>query len=84
MTLPPVAVVSRSLLNELAAIQQEFVLVLDDYHVIRDRGIHEIMTELTRHPPPGLHLVFAARNDPPLPLASLRAWGRRRTARWLT
>ena len=75
MTLPPVAVVSRSLLNELAAIQQEFVLVLDDYHVIRDRGIHEIMTELTRHPPPGLHLVFAARNDPPLPLASLRARG---------
>ena len=75
MTLPPAAVISRSLSNELAAIQQEFVLVLDDYHVIRERTIHEVLTELTRRPPPALHLVFAARNDPALPLASLRARG---------
>ena len=75
MTLPPVAVISRSLSNELAAIEQEFVLVLDDYHLIHERAIHEVMTELTRHPPPALHLVFAARNDPALPLASLRARG---------
>ena len=40
------------------------MLVLDDYHLIHERAIHEIMTELTRHPPPALHLVFAARNDP--------------------
>ena len=52
MTLPPVAEISRSLSNELAAIQQEFVLVLDDYHVIRERAIHDVMTELTRLPPP--------------------------------
>ena len=75
MTLPPVAVIGRSLSNELAAIEQEFVLVLDDYHLIHERAIHEVMTELTRHPPPALHLVFAARNDPALPLASLRARG---------
>ena len=49
--------------------------MLDDYHVIHERAIHDIMTELTRHPPQALHLVFAARNDPPLPLASLRARG---------
>lgn len=72
MTLPPVAVISRSLLTELAAIQQEFVLVLDDYHVIHEHAIHELMTELTRHPPPALRWVFAARHDPQLPLASLR------------
>ena len=75
ITLPPVAVISRSLSNELAAIEQEFVLVLDDYHLIHERAIHEVMTELTRHPPPALHLVFAARNDLALPLASLRARG---------
>ncbi len=75
MTLPPAAVISRSLSNELAAIQQEFVLVLDDYHVIHERAIHEVLTELTRRPPPALHLIFAARNDPALPLASLRARG---------
>ena len=82
ITLPPVAVISRSLSNELAAIEQEFVLVLDDYHVIHERAIHEVMAELTRHPPPALHLVFAARNDLALPLSSLRARGHsRRTAR---
>ncbi len=75
MTLPPVSVISRSLVQELDAIQQEFVLVLDDYHVIHERAIHEIMTELTRHLPPAVCLVFAARNDPPLPLASFRARG---------
>ena len=53
MTLPPVAVIRRSLLAELAALQQEFVLVLDDYHLIHESVIHGIMTELTRHPPPG-------------------------------
>ncbi len=58
MTLPPAAVISRSLSNELAAIQPEFVLVLDDYHVIHERAIHEVMTELTRRPPPALHLFL--------------------------
>ena len=75
MTLPPVAEIGRSLLTELAAIQQEFVLVLDDYHVIHQRAIHELMTGLTRHPLPALRWALAARNDPPLPLASLRARG---------
>ena len=75
MTVPTAAVISRCLSNELSAIEQDFVLVLDDYHLIHGRAIHEVMTELTRHPPPALHLVFAARNDLALPLASLRARG---------
>ena len=75
MTLPPSGVIGRSLADELAAIDQEFVLVLDDYHLIHERVVHEILAELTRHPPPALHLVFASRIDPALPLASLRARG---------
>jgi LuxR family maltose regulon positive regulatory protein len=75
MTAPPVAAIARNLSNALAAIEQEFILVLDDYHVIHDRAIHEVMTELLRHPPQALHLVLAARTDPPLPLAGLRARG---------
>ena len=51
------------------------MLVLDDYHLIHERAVHEILTELTRHPLPALHLVFASRIDPALPLASLRARG---------
>ncbi len=75
MSWPPSSVIGRSLSHELAAIDQEFVLVLDDYHLIHERSVHEILTELTRHPPPALRLVFASRIDPALPLASLRARG---------
>ena len=75
MIVPPDAMVSRTLLHDLALLEQEFVLVLDDYHVIHERAIHAIVTEITRHPPPALRLVFLARKDPPLPLASLRARG---------
>ena len=73
MSWPPSTVIGRSLSHELAAIEQAFVLVLDDYHLIHERVVHEILTELTRHQLPGLHLVFASRIDPALPLASLRA-----------
>ena len=51
------------------------MLVLDDYHVIDARDIHDGMVFLLDHLPPRLHLVIASRTDPPLPLARLRARG---------
>ena len=51
------------------------MLVLDDYHVIDARDIHEGLAFLLDHLPPQLHLVIASRADPPLPLARLRARG---------
>jgi LuxR family maltose regulon positive regulatory protein len=71
----PITSVLTSLLNELAASQEEVVLVLDDYHVIHDPAIHEAMTFLVDHLPPQLRLVVATRSDPPLPLPRLRARG---------
>ena len=73
--LPPPDLIARDLLNDLAAIEQDFILVLDDYHVIRHQAIHDLVTSLLWHPPRALHLVIASRHDPPLPLANLRAWG---------
>jgi len=75
MTLPPPEVVTRALLNDLADIQTDFILVLDDYHVIHNTAIHDLLQELVSHPPPALHLVLASRLDPPLPLARLRTQG---------
>ena len=51
------------------------VLVLDDYHLIEAQPIHEALTFLLEHLPPQMHLVIATREDPPLPLARLRARG---------
>jgi LuxR family maltose regulon positive regulatory protein len=53
----------------------DFVLVLDDYHVIDAKPIDHALTYLVEHLPPQMHLVIATREDPPLPLARLRARG---------
>jgi len=72
---PPMEAVLMLLLNELSAISRDVVLVLDDYHVIDARDIHDGIIFLLDHLPPRLHLVIASRTDPPLPLARLRARG---------
>ena len=51
----------------------DFVLVLDDYHVLDATPIDHALTYLVEHLPPHMHLVIATREDPPLPLARLRA-----------
>src|SRR3972149_9579913 len=61
------------LLNEISTIPNNFVLVLDDYHVIDSKPVDEALTFLVEHQPPQMHLVIASREDPPLPLARLRA-----------
>jgi LuxR family transcriptional regulator, maltose regulon positive regulatory protein len=71
----PIEAVLTLLLNELSAISNEVVLVLDDYHVIDARDIHDGMVFLLDHLTPRLHLVIASRADPSLPLARLRARG---------
>ncbi len=72
---PAVETVLTALLNDLAAIAGDIVLVLDDYHVIDAPAVQDGMAFLLDHLPPGLHLVIASRADPALPLARLRARG---------
>jgi len=63
------------LVNELAALASPVVIVLDDYHVITERGCHEQVGFLLTHLPASAQIVLVTRADPPLPLASLRAAG---------
>ena len=62
-------------INQVAALPQAFVLVLDDYHWITSQVIHDAVAFLVDHLPENLHLVLATRADPPLPLPRLRARG---------
>ena len=71
--LPPLSVLAGSLANELDLIEQDFILVLDDIHRIREKSVYKLLTELLRHPPRSMHLVLIGRRDPSLSLASLRA-----------
>ena len=61
--------------NALARIKRDFVLVLDDYHVVRTPAIHKAVTFMLDNLPPHMHLVLLTRTDPSLPLARLRARG---------
>ncbi|CAG0935245.1 HTH-type transcriptional regulator MalT [Thermoflexales bacterium] len=64
-----------ALINDLAAQPQQSVVVLDDYHLIQSRPVHDALTFLLDHVPPIIQFVVAGRADPPLPLARLRATG---------
>ncbi len=61
--------------NALARNKRDFVLVLDDYHVIRTPAIHNAVTFMLDNLPPHMHLVLLTRTDPSLPLSRLRARG---------
>lgn len=74
--LPPMVELTRTLINELDQIKKTFILVLDDYHLIKEKAIHKLMAELLVHPPPSMHLVLVTRRDPPLPMTKLRARSR--------
>ena len=63
------------LVNELAELAEEVVLVLDDYHLIQAPAVHASVEFLLEHLPPSLRLVLASRADPPLSLARLRGRG---------
>ncbi len=67
--------VLTALINEITALPGQIMLIFDDYHLIEAQPIHDALTFLLRRLPPQLHLAIATREDPPLPLARLRARG---------
>jgi LuxR family maltose regulon positive regulatory protein len=71
--IPPGDVISTSLTNDILEFEGRFVLILDDFHVIQDPFILQVIEELVTVLPQQLHLILITREDPPLPLARLRA-----------
>ena len=70
---PPIEATLTSLINDIVAIPDKIIFVLDDYHVIDSSPVDDILTFLLENVPPQMHLVIAAREDPHLPLARLRS-----------
>ncbi len=69
----PIPSILTTLMNEVGQEQQQFVVILDDYHVINAEQVREAMTFILEHQPKNLHLVIDTRADPFLPLTKLRA-----------
>ena len=63
------------LINGLAELPSEVVLVLDDYQFVTEDDCHASVAFFVEHLPGNVHLVLSSRTDPPLPLGRWRARG---------
>jgi ATP/maltotriose-dependent transcriptional regulator MalT/DNA-binding SARP family transcriptional activator len=63
------------LLNEvLESVEQQLILVLDDYHHLgADTSVHAVVDRLLAYLPDVLHVIIISRDMPPLSLARLRS-----------
>lgn len=72
---PPFEMIMTTLINEIASISRPCVLILDNFHLIHTKDIHQGLAFLLHHLPPHFHLIIATREEPPFPLTRLRAAG---------
>ena len=61
------------LVNDIDEIKDPFILVLDNYHRIREKTVHDLVDAVLAHPPQNFHLMLLTRRDPPLLTSKLRA-----------
>lgn len=61
------------MMNEIAAQPAPIVLILDDFHLIQDKHVLDMISFLIDRAPPQFHLLLLTRIDPLLPLYRLRA-----------
>ncbi len=71
--LPPGEIIYTTLINDILEYPGRFLLVMDDFQVIQDGFILQVMEKLVANLPQPVHLVLLTREDPSLPLARLRA-----------
>jgi LuxR family transcriptional regulator, maltose regulon positive regulatory protein len=70
---PDMQALLSTLANLANEIREHVVFVLDDYHLIDNPSIHEMLIYLLDHMPPTMHIILSTRADPPLPIARYRA-----------
>ncbi len=73
--MPPVTKLVGMLINELSELPRNAVFVLEDYHLVHDREVHELISALVSRWPQHILLVISSRSDPPLPLPEWRGRG---------
>ena len=61
---PAVSVIAETLIADLSALDAPLILALDDYHVVTDPALRQLMAALIQRTPPTLRLLLIARSDP--------------------
>jgi LuxR family maltose regulon positive regulatory protein len=70
---PSVESIVSLLINEIIGINPDFLLVLDDFHLIKSNGVLELITYLLEHIPGNIHIVILTRSDPAISVSRLRS-----------
>jgi LuxR family maltose regulon positive regulatory protein len=70
---PPIESILINLINDVIRIPTDMALILDDYHLVDAKPIHDMMAFLLENLPEQMHMIIATRSDPPLPLARIRS-----------
>ena len=71
--LPPVLVLAGALITELEENPQELTIVLENLHLIKEKAILDLLSQVLKNPIASKHLVLISRQDPFLPIAALRS-----------
>jgi LuxR family transcriptional regulator, maltose regulon positive regulatory protein len=61
------------LINDILKIKRDFLLVLDDFHLISNTEILKLVVFFLERIPDNIHIVISTRSDPALPIARLRS-----------
>src|SRR5574342_1102516 len=72
---PHFEILLTRLISEMERLPDKSIIVLDDYHLIDSKPVHDIINFLIEYLPATIHLVISGRTDPPLPISRLRVQG---------
>ena len=64
--------VMKNLVNEIADQPNQFLLILDDCHLLKNQVVLRLLNFLIGHQPAQLRLILISREDLPLPIPRLR------------
>ncbi len=70
---PELNQILANLIKDIIQAGKELILVLEDYHLIRNEQIHSGIEFLISNKPMNLHMVIISRSDPSLPIHRYRA-----------
>jgi LuxR family maltose regulon positive regulatory protein len=72
---PHFEILLTRLISQIERLPDRSVIVLEDYHLVDSKPVHDVINFLIEYLPPTIHLVISGRTDPPLPISRLRVQG---------
>ena len=72
-TNPSYETIAEFLINDFYEVNKSFTLIFDDYHLIENKEINELIYFLIVNLPAHVQVVLITRSDPSIPLARLRS-----------